>query len=147
MLLVATPFVSIYKKFLSLIDDYELAIPTQEELNEILFEYLDQARSLHFPQCQKDLESLTENEGVGEFTETLSSQEQYILALGMKKAWISPKLNFADNMAKEIGDRDYKAVQGTNYIKELSKLDAQIAEEIRNYAVSYTYKNFNLEDW
>jgi hypothetical protein len=144
---VATPFASIYKKFLSLIDDYELGIPTPEELNEILFEYLDQARSLHFPQCQKDLENLTENAGVGEFAEDLSSQEQYILALGMKKAWLSPKLNFADNMTKEIGDRDYKAVQGTNYIKELSKLDAQIEDEIRNYAVAYTYKNFNLEAW
>lgn len=144
---MATPFASIYKKFLSLVDDYELGIPTQDELNEILFEYLDQARSLDFPQCKKDLENLTENLGVGEFADDLSSQEQYILALGMKKAWLSPKLNFADNMSKEVGDRDYKAVQGTNYIKELSKLNAQIEEEIRKYAVAYTYKNFNLEAW
>lgn len=147
MLLVATPFASIYKKFLSLIDDYELGLVSPEELNEILFEYLDQARSLHFPQCQKDLERLTESAGIGEFAEDLNSQEQYILALGMKKAWLSPKLNFSDNMSKEIGDRDYKAVQGTNYIKELSKLDAQIEEEIRKYAVAYTYKNFSLEGW
>jgi len=144
---VATPFASIYKRFLSLIDDYELGIPSQEELNEILFEFLDQARSLHFPQCKKDLESITENAGVGEFSDDLTTQEQYILALGMKKAWLSPKLNFADNMSKEIGDRDYKAVQGTNYLKELSKLDTQIEDEIRRYAISYTYKNFSLEGW
>ncbi|MEX3625191.1 hypothetical protein [Viridibacillus arvi] len=144
---MATPFEPIYKKFLSLIDDYELGIPTQEELNEILFEYLDQARSLYFPQCKKDLESLTEDMGLGEFSEDLSSQEQYILALGMKKAWLSPKLNFSDNMTKEIGDRDYKAVQGTNYLKELSKLDEKIEDEIRRYAVAYTYKDFSLEGW
>lgn len=144
---MATPFELIYKKFLSLIDDYELGIVTDEELNEILFGFLDQARSLHFPQCRKNLELLTETAGVGEFTEDLDSQEQYILALGMKKAWLSPKLNFSDNMTKEIGDRDYKAQQGTNYIKELSKLDEKIEDEIRNYAVSYTYKNFSLEDW
>lgn len=130
-----------------MIDDYELGIPTQEELNEILFEYLDQARSLYFPQCKKDLESLTEDMGLGEFSEDLSSQEQYILALGMKKAWLSPKLNFSDNMTKEIGDRDYKAVQGTNYLKELSKLDEKIEDEIRRYAVAYTYKDFSLEGW
>lgn len=144
---MATPFKSIYKKFLSLIDDYELVIPSQDEQNEILFEFLDQARSLHFPQCTKDLENITENLGVGEFEEDLTSQEQYILALGMKKSWLSPKLNFSDNMIKEIGDRDYKATQGTGYIKELSKLDAQIEEEIRKYAVNYTYKNFSLEEW
>ena len=144
---MATPFASIYKKFLSLIDDYELGLVSPEERSEILFEYLDQARSLHFPQCKKDLDDLIESAGIGEFTEDLNSREQFILALGMKKAWLSPKLNLADNMSKEIGDRDYKAVQGTNYIKELSKLNSQIEDEIRRYAIDYTYKNFSLEDW
>lgn len=144
---MATPFESIYKKFLGLIDDYELGLVSEEELNEILFEFLDQARSLHFPECKKDLEKLTEVNGVGEFLEDLDSQEQYILALGMKKAWLSPKLNSGDLMQKAIGDRDYKAVQGTNYLKELSKLDDKIKDEIREYSVAYTYKNFNLEAW
>jgi hypothetical protein len=144
---VATSFDSIYKKFLGEIDDYELGLVSDEELNEILFGYLDKARSLYFPQCDKNLELLTETLGVGEFEEDLTSREQYILALGMKKAWLSPKINNADLMTKAVGDRDYKAVQGTNYIKELSKLDAQIKDEIREYAVSYTYKNFSLEGW
>lgn len=145
---MATPFDRIYKKFLSLVNDYELALLEDLELQEVLFEYLDQARSLHFPQCKKDLEAIKVDDfGGGEFEETLNSQEQHILALGMKKAWLSSKLMNADLMRKSIGDRDYKAVQGTNYIKELSNLDTKIEEEIRNYAVQYTYKNFNLEDW
>lgn len=144
---MATSFHSIYKKFLGLIDDYELGLVTDEELNEILFGYLDTARSLYFPQCKKDLEQITETLGVGEFHEDLTSQEQFILALGMKKAWLSPKLNNADLMSKAIGDRDYKAVQGTNYIKELSKLDAQIEDEIDGYAKAYTWKNFSTEGW
>jgi hypothetical protein len=145
---MATPFESIYKKFLSMIDDYELGLVTDEELNEILFEYLDRSRSLEFPQCRKDLEDIVDlGNGLGEFVDTLTSQEQYILALGMKKAWLSTKLNNADLMRKEIGDRDYKAVQGTGYLKELAKLDTQIKEEIREYAVAYTYKNFSLEGW
>lgn len=144
---MATSFQSIYKKFLSLVDDYELGLITDEELYEILFEYLDQARSLHFPQCKSDLETITENLGVGEFEADLSNREQYILALGMKRAWLSPKVNNADLMSKAIGDRDYKAVQGTSYIKELSRLDTQIEDEIRKYAVEYTYQNFSLEGW
>jgi hypothetical protein len=144
---VATSFESIYKKFLGEVDDYELGLVTDEELNEVLWGFLDKARSLYFPQCKKDLESLTENLGIGEFHEDLNSQEQYILALGMKKAWLSPKLNNADLMTKAIGDRDYKATQGTNYIKELSKLDAQIEDEIDRYAKAYTWKNFSTEGW
>lgn len=144
---MATSFHSIYKKFLGLIDDYELGLVSDEELSEILFGYLDKARSLDFPQCRKNLELITESNGVGEFHEDLTSQEQYILALCMKKAWISPKLNNADLMSKEIGDRDYKAVQGTNYIKELSNLKSDIDDEIRRYEISYTYKDFSLEGW
>jgi hypothetical protein len=144
---MATPFQSIYKKFLGLIDDYELGLVTDDELNEILFGYLDLAKSLYFPQCQKDLEKYTEQNGIGEFHEDLTAQEQFILALGMKKAWLSPKLNNADLMAKAIGDRDYRAVQGTSYIKELSKLDKQIEDEIERYTRAYTWKNFSTEGW
>ncbi len=146
-MLMATPFDKIYKKFLGQIDDYELAIPEEAELNEILFAFLDEARSLYFPQCQKDLDNITESNGVGEFAEDLSSQEQYILSLGMRKAWLSPKLHSADLMSRAIGDRDFKAVQGTNYLRELSKLDDKIEEEIRRYSVEYTYKGFSLEGW
>jgi hypothetical protein len=144
---VATPFSSIYTRFLRLVDDYELALPPEEELNEILFGFLDMARSLYFPQCKKDLELITEQDGVGEFEEDLTSQEQYILALGMAKAWISPKVKNADLMSKSIGDRDYKAVQGTSYIKELSKLEKQIEDEVDDYARRYSWKNFSTEDW
>jgi hypothetical protein len=144
---MATPFISIYKKFLSSVDDYELGLVSDEELNEILFGYLDKARGLDFPQCKKDLEAITENLGVGEFHEDLNSQEQHILALGMKKAWISTKLHNADLMTVAIGDRDYKAVQGTGYLKELSRIEEDIEDKIRDYAVAYTYKDFSLEEW
>lgn len=79
----------------------------------------------------------------GFFNFDLTSTEQYILALGMKKAWLSSKKYNADLMSKDIGDRDYKAVQGFNYIKELRSLDIELGEEIREYAVQYTY---NVED-
>jgi hypothetical protein len=144
---MATSFSSIYAKFLGLIDDYELTIPDEEQLNEVLFLYLDKARSLHFPQCKKDLDNITEANGVGEFHEDLTSQEQFILALGMIKVWMSSKVKNADLMAKDIGDRDYKAVQGHSYIKELSKLEKQTEDEVDDYARAYTWKNFSTEDW
>lgn len=79
----------------------------------------------------------------GYFNADLTNTEQYILAKGMKKAWLSSKKFSADLMSKDIGDRDYKAVQGYNYIKELRSLDAELEEEIRRYGVQYTY---TLED-
>lgn len=76
---------------------------------------------------------------IGRFNFDLTNQEQYILALGMKKSWLSSKKYSADLMVKDVGDRDYKAVQGFNYLKELSNLDEDLEEEIRKYAVGYTY--------
>lgn len=144
---MTTSFDEIYRKFLKMVDDYELDLVSPEELNEILFDYLDTARSLYFPQCKKDLDNIVESIGIGNFTVTLTSQEQHILALGMKKAWISPKKLSVDLMRKDIGDRDYKAVQGFNYLKELEMIDIRIENEIRRYAVEYTYKDFSLEGW
>ncbi|MED3976202.1 hypothetical protein P4639_22650 [Priestia megaterium] len=145
---MATSFSSIYAKFLGLVDDYELAIPEDEQLTEVLFGYLDMARSLYFPQCKKDLDKVTLGEnGLGEFTEDLTSQEQFILALGMTRAWIAPKLKNADLMSKAIGDRDYKAVQGNPYLKQLGQLELQIDKEVDDYATAYTWRNLSLEEW
>lgn len=142
---MATSFSLIYKKFLSQVDDYELGLLEDEELDEVLFEYLDMARSLYFPQCNKDLTAIDED--FGEFVEDISATEQYILVLGMKKAWMSAKVNNTDLMSKAIGDRDYKAIQGDRYLKELPKLEKRLEEEIRRYAVEYTYQGFSLEGW
>lgn len=144
---MATSFSSIYRKFLGMIDDHELSLVSDEDLQEILWGYLDKARSLYFWQCEKDLEQVEEFLGEGEFLETLTSQEQHILALGMKKAWLSSKLNNADLMTRAIGDRDYATVQGHQYIREMMALDKLIEDEIHRYAVIYTYRNLNLVEW
>lgn len=166
---MATPFESIYSKFLSEIDDYELGLVSDDELNNICFGYLEKARAIHFPQCSKNLDDVTiqrqseidalnsatpvetneiENEAdngfkvdkvIGQFNVDLTNREQYILALGMKKSWLASKKYSADLMVKDVGDRDYKAVQGFNYLKEISKIDNELGEEIRQYAVEYTY--------
>lgn len=203
---MATPFSSIYAKFLADIDDYELGMVSDDELNNICFGYLEKARAIYFPQCKQDLEDVTiqlqseidalepvppvkdtgdnadvedaviDSEGgtpstqsledeetaedtdivedtvadedeevykvdkiIGQFNVDLTNREQYILALGMKKAWLSSKRYSADLMSKDIGDRDYKAVQGYNYLKEIGNLDNELEEEIRRYAVEYTY--------
>lgn len=221
---MATNFESIYEKFLLEIDDYELGLIQDYELGNLCFGYLEKAKALYFPQCEKDLNDVvinkityingvriepvnesiatgnnvnnvinenneiveteipegedatevpsepteeptegvqTENEELivedetvdtepleddyvfvaieGYFNADLTGNEQYILALGMKKAWLSSKKFSADLMSKDIGDRDYRAVQGFNYIKELRNLDLELEEEIRRYGVQYTY--------
>lgn len=140
---MSTPFESIYQKFLLQIDDYELAIVDDIALADTLKGYLSSASGLHFKNCRKDLSRQDETS----FLETLTLEEEHILALCMKKVWLSAKLMNADLMRKEIGDRDYRAVQGNNYIKELRNLMMMLDDEIEKATISYTYTLSDLGEW
>lgn len=154
---MAVDYKDIYDKFTIDIDDSDLGLVSDIELNNILFKYLEKARAMYFPQCTKDLNDVTVtisdidtiigigddafviNEISAKFNQDLTNQEQHILALGMKKAWLSSKKYSADLMVKDVGDRDYNAVQGFNYLKVLITLDSELEDEIRSYGTSYTY--------
>lgn len=143
---MSTAFSKIYKKFLRDIDDYEYGLVEQDELDDICYEFLEFAIS-EFTQCEKDLDKIIEKDGEKYFEEDLTLKEQEILALCMRLSWLNQKLYNADLMMKNIGDRDYNAVQGTSYINAISKLEERIEDKIRTYSVSYTYTDFSLEDW
>lgn len=135
-------------------NDAEVLSETAGELSEVenepVEEELVEVQNDELGVLEGFLENADENEIIetqnrvfimfeGFFNQDLTNSEQYILALGMKKAWLSSKKFSADLMSKDIGDRDYKAVQGFNYLKELRLLDAELEEEIRKNGVQYTY--------
>lgn len=135
---MATSFMDIYKMFVSSIDSYELA--NQEE--DGLYEYLEQLLMNGIASCMqissnRKLEEYDLEEKV--FTEDLKHTEKVALSKGMKLAWISDKLYNEDLMRKDLGDRDYKAVQGTDYIRRLSDLDTKLRKEIEQLLIDYSY--------
>lgn len=142
---MATPFTKIYDRFLASVDDYELGLMTDEDLYELLFQWLDRAISLEFTTCYKDLNNMVEPnypDSLGEFNIDLDRQEINILALCMKKCWLEVKQSNADLMRRSIGDRDYRTVQGYQYLRELKDLKDDIDSAINEYQIAYTYKNF-----
>jgi hypothetical protein len=142
---MATPFNKVYDKFLASVDDYELGLMTDEDLYELLYTWLDRAISLEFTTCYKDLNDITEPnypDELGKFNIDLDRSEINILALCMKKFWLEVKSSNADLMRRSIGDRDYRTVQGYQYLRELKELKLEIDRQINEYQVAYTYKNF-----
>lgn len=73
------------------------------------------------------------------FVEDLKHTEKVALARAMKLAWISDKLYSEELMRKNIGDRDYKAEQGTDYLRRLSELDTKLRKEIEQLLIDYSY--------
>lgn len=55
---MATSFSLIYEKFTEMISDSTLALLPDDDLKEILYQYLDRAKTLEFKQCKADLGSI-----------------------------------------------------------------------------------------
>ena len=71
------------------------------------------------------------NEETQEFNNDLSLPERLIIAKSMKLEWLRDRIYQEDLMRQNIGDRDYKAVQGTAYLDSLRVLANQLLDEIR----------------
>ena len=66
------------------------------------------------------------NEETQEFNNDLSLPERLIIAKSMKLEWLRDRIYQEDLMRQNIGDRDYKAVQGTAYLDSLRVLANQL---------------------
>ena len=138
---MATPFQGIYDKFLSLIDDYELALFNDDELDFLLVNYLSRAVSLDFKQCTKDLTDFDKE--LKQFNEVLTSEEQWIIANGMVLSWLEPKIKRERLLRDAISDRDYKESSHANQLKELLNLESATRDKLKGYIISYTHNDFD----
>lgn len=138
---MATPFQDVYDKFLSLIEDYELALFNDIELNFLLSNYLSRAVSLDFKQCTKDLNDYDKN--LKQFNVDLTYEEQWIIANGMVLSWLEPKIKRERLLRDAISDRDYKESSHANQLKELLNLESVTRNKLRSYIISYTHNDFD----
>lgn len=136
---MATPFQSVYDKFLSYIDDYELALITTEELDDMLEGYLSRAVSLDFKQCKANLNNVDLD--IKQFNEELTLEEQWIIATGMTLSWLEPKIKREDLLRAAISDRDYKESSHANQLDKLMELEQLTRRRLKQYIVSYTHND------
>ncbi|MBS4462304.1 hypothetical protein JXA27_06995 [Aerococcaceae bacterium zg-B36] len=133
---MATKFQEIYPLFLSQIDDYEMSQLEDNELEVLIKPYLLVA----IITCQRTISDIDEvNEEEEYFEKDLTLQEKILLAKAMKLEWIREKKFNLELMRKSLGDRDYKAIQGTDYLKELTNVEATLRKEVTQELIEYTY--------
>ena len=137
---MATKFDTIYDMFLSQIDDYELSLVGDDVLPYIFKRYLTNSMLTIQEVSPSPIDSINLNES--QFDDTLSLQLQLLIAKAMKLEWVKEKLYSEELMRKSIGDRDYQAVKGTDYINSLTDLSNNLGSEIRNDLMRFSY----LED-
>ncbi len=137
-----TKFEDVYKAFLSSVDSFQLAKMDDQELEETLWEWLDAARVPFVNYKIVDFYDVDmENKC---FNSKLSHAEVALLAKSMKLEWVRMKKHSEDVMNKSLGDRDYNAVQGYNYLKQYSVMETQLVNEINKMINKIEYANSKI---
>lgn len=139
---MATTFDELHDLFIMQVDDYELGLIELDDLNKVLDKYVLNGLLT----IQEVSPTIFEELNVSErrFNVDLSMQINLLIAKAMKLEWVKEKLYSEELMRKSIGDRDYKAVQGTDYLREIQSLSDKLNNEIRNDLMRIAYLEPNI---
>lgn len=137
-----TYFDDVYKVFLGMVDSYEFSQLGDEILADVLYGYLDRGRAVFATYISRDFyDDDFENK---RFNFKLTAYERTILAKAMNLEWIREHKNTEELMQKAIGDRDYSATQGYQYLDKLQSVEAKLAKEIKQDIIRIEYANVEL---
>ena len=138
---MATSFEDVYKKFYTLVPSTYLSSLDADTLKELLYNYIDKAISIDFKKCRTDLTDITTVDDdplltYPQFDNTVSSQEQWILAYGMAMTYMESKLRQEEIMRTSITTEDYSESSNANQIDKLVLLFNTLKSDLREKIIS-----------
>lgn len=137
-----TYYEEVYEVFLRTVDSYDFEQMDDDELKETLYGYLDLGRLAFSTYISKDFYDDSPSEG--RFNFKLSRAEMTLLAMAMKLEWVREHKHSEELMRKSIGDRDYAAVQGYQYLEKLQSMENQLTKELDSRINRIEYSNQDL---
>ena len=135
---MATPYETIYNRALSKLEDPQLAMLPEEDLEEILHDYLMSAIAKH-RKCEHDLSD--RDEELKQFNSDLSDLEIEILSILVLREWISQRLHSVTNVLQVFSGKETKWFSQAQHIAELRALDESLKLEAQKLSRDYTYTN------
>lgn len=152
---------NIYDLFMQTISDYRLDLLFQisEEDFESFLESWLKFSIVDFTVCNQSLAyeeshiSQGEEEDdpevyvPGEFTETLTLQNQVILVKLMMKHWLQKNVNDITQMNLHVTDRDFKVASEAMNLREKQTYLSSIKEECSILLNDYAYHNNDWSSW
>jgi hypothetical protein len=84
----------------------------------------------------------------GQFNETLTSEEQWVLAHGMMLGWLSEQMYNPLKMKERLSTKDWNSPHSpANLLKELQSLYDRTERNLRNLVVSYSFNSgYNFDE-
>ena len=138
---MATSYSEIYSRLLPKITNYLFMDLNKEALEEQLYTFL-RSSIVKFRYCDK-LSKRDEDKQI--FIETLTDEEQEILATLMSVEYLTPKLLTDELLKQRLGTKDYTLTSQANHIKEIRSLQDRYSKEAKDLMVLYTYKPNKLD--
>lgn len=138
---MSTPFSDIYTKANVLFEDAQLlASLDDDEYDELLELFLSNTTSIQFKSCKKDLSDIDND--LKQFNPDLDSEEQWIIAYGIRLVWLERKLYKEENLRNRIGNRDYQTFSPANLIDKLILLIDKTKKDLKNKINLYSFNDF-----
>lgn len=134
-----TPVTIIFDMFLSLIDDPDLALISQEDSEHLLLNYL-RFSTVEFHNCNKDL-NIIKDDYKYLINSELTVEEIGILAYSMLLFWISPKIRREENLKQHVGTHDFSKLSNANILLRLNDLQRDTRSEVKRMKNRYQSKN------
>lgn len=138
---MATPYETVYGRFLSSVTDFNLAELDDYTLNEMLKDWLGKAIVR-----TRTSSSLSHNNDNEAFDSDLSDLDIELLSLGMKLAWLDQTLSSTELTLQFIGGKEEKWFSQAAHISELRGLREDTKLEIQKLHSYNTYINNSYFD-
>jgi hypothetical protein len=138
---MATPFQTVFQRFLNKITDSDLAALPQTNLESIMTDYL-QSSIVHFRNCKQKLENY--NLTSMQFNIDLTLTEIEILALWMKFQWLDQQINRIELLRQSLSSKDYAMYSQANHLNSLISLREITSTDVYKLMKYYSYDNNDL---
>lgn len=139
---MATPYETVYGRFLNRITDFNLGDLDDHTLNEMLKSWLRTA--IVNARTSSDLSARDDENEV--FNIDLSDRDIELLAMGMTLAWIEPVINSTELTSQFIGGKEEKYYSQANHIEALRNLREDTRVEMKRLHSYGTYINNSYFD-
>lgn len=140
---MATPFSTLFQRFLNKITDSELASLPTVNLESIMTDYL-QSSITRFRKCQQNLDDF--NLDTQTFNISLTLDEIEILTNWMKYDWVDQQVNRIELLRQSLSNKDYAMYSQANHLDKMMLLKWQIYNETNQMITDYTYNFGKLDD-
>jgi len=141
---MATPFSTIYDQFMMFVTDYrlnELYNASVSDFETYLSGFLIPAIT-DFKNCNQSL-----SYGTSIFTETLTEENIKILAMLMKKYWLTKEIDDITQMNLHVTDRDFRVYSESQNMREKQNRLILELENLSQSLVDYGYDNTDWSAW